>query len=58
MLNTILVSCTQWRGVPQDYAEAVKWYRLAAEQGDAMLNTILVSCTTMAKAFLKTTKRL
>ena len=23
------------RGVPQDYAEAVKWYRLAADQGDA-----------------------
>ena len=23
------------RGVEQDYAEAVKWYRLAAEQGDA-----------------------
>ena len=22
-------------GVPQDYKEAVKWYRLAAEQGDA-----------------------
>ena len=22
-------------GVPQDYAEAVRWYRLAAEQGDA-----------------------
>ena len=22
-------------GVPQDYQEAVKWYRLAAEQGDA-----------------------
>ena len=22
-------------GVPQDYAEAVKWYRLAAEQGNA-----------------------
>ncbi|MDE2760536.1 MAG: tetratricopeptide repeat protein [Paracoccaceae bacterium] len=21
-------------GVPQDYGEAVKWYRLAAEQGD------------------------
>ena len=45
-------------GVPQDYKEAVKWYRLAAEQGYAMLNTILVSCTTMAKAFLKTTKKL
>ena len=24
------------RGVPQDYAEAVRWYRLAAEQGDAV----------------------
>ena len=23
------------RGVPQDDAEAVRWYRLAAEQGDA-----------------------
>ncbi len=23
------------KGVPQDYAEAMKWYRLAAEQGDA-----------------------
>jgi TPR repeat protein len=23
------------QGVPQDYAEAVKWYRLAAEQGNA-----------------------
>ena len=23
------------QGVPQDYEEAVKWYRLAAEQGDA-----------------------
>ena len=22
------------QGVPQDYAEAVKWYRKAAEQGD------------------------
>ena len=25
----------QGQGVPQDYAEAVKWYRLAAEQGYA-----------------------
>jgi TPR repeat protein len=23
------------QGVPQDYAEAVKWFRLAAEQGEA-----------------------
>ena len=36
LLNTILVSCTTMaEGVPQDYKEAVKWYRLAAEQGDA-----------------------
>ena len=25
----------QGQGVPQDYAEAVSWYRLAAEQGNA-----------------------
>jgi len=25
----------QGQGVPQDYAEAVKWYRLSAEQGFA-----------------------
>ena len=24
------------RGVPQDYAEALKWFRLAAAQGDAL----------------------
>ena len=23
------------RGVPQDYAEAARWYRLAADRGDA-----------------------
>jgi uncharacterized protein len=23
------------RGVPQDYSEAIKWFRLAAEQGNA-----------------------
>ena len=41
MLNTILVLCTtNGDGVPQDYKEAVKWYRLAAEQGyaDAQYN--------------------
>jgi TPR repeat protein len=27
--------CLIEQGVPQDYAEAVKWYRMAAEQGDA-----------------------
>jgi len=29
------------QGVPQDYTEAVKWYRLAAEQGDAVAQSIL-----------------
>jgi TPR repeat protein len=28
-------------GVPQDDAEAVKWYRLAAEQGDALAQSNL-----------------
>ena len=46
------------KGVPQDYAEAVKWYRLTADQGDADAHTILVSCTKRAKASLKTTLKL
>jgi TPR repeat protein len=29
------------RGVPQDYTGAVKWYRLAVEQGDANAQTSL-----------------
>ena len=29
------------QGVPQDYAEAVRWYRLAAEQGQAEAQTNL-----------------
>ena len=29
------------RGVPQDYAEAVKWYRLAVEQGNASAQFML-----------------
>ena len=46
-------------GVPQDYKEAVKWYRLAAEQGNAGRSIQSgFACTTMAKAFLKTTKKL
>ena len=38
-----------YEGVPEDDAEAVRWYRKAAEQGHALRSTILVSCTTMAK---------
>ena len=34
--STTSASCTiNGQGVPQDYAEAVTWYRKAAEQGDA-----------------------
>jgi TPR repeat protein len=29
------------QGVPQDYSEAVKWYRLAAEQGSANAQYVL-----------------
>ncbi len=33
--TTILESGRQGQGVPQDFAEAMKWYRLAADQGYA-----------------------
>jgi uncharacterized protein len=33
--NNLGVMYDQGQGVPQDYAEAVKWYRKAAEQGHA-----------------------
>jgi len=28
-------------GIPQDYQEAIKWYRLAAEQGNADAQMVL-----------------
>ena len=33
--------CDTGKGVPQNYVEAVKWYRLAADQGDAAAQTSL-----------------
>jgi hypothetical protein len=33
--NNLGVMYAQGQGVPQDYAQAVKWYRLAADQGYA-----------------------
>ena len=36
-------------GVPQDYAEAANWYRLAAYQDWSRLKTISVSCMRMVK---------
>ena len=39
------------RGVPQDDAEAVRWYRLAAEQGEASAQYNLgVACTAQVRA--------
>jgi uncharacterized protein len=29
------------KGVPQDYAEAARWYRKAAEQGDALAQSMI-----------------
>ncbi len=29
------------KGVPQDFAEAIKWYRKAADQGDALAQLLL-----------------
>ena len=45
-------------GVPQDYKEAVKWYRLAAEQGYAKAQPIWVQFITKAKVLRKTTTKL
>ncbi len=41
-------------GVPQDYAEAMKWYRLAAEQGLAGGQYNLGGCTLRAKVCHRT----
>ena len=35
MANSASASCTNGRGVPQDDAEAAKWYRKSAAQGHA-----------------------
>ena len=33
--NTLGLMYESGQGVPQDYAESIKWYRAAAEQGDS-----------------------
>ena len=43
-------------GVPQDYAEAVKWYRLAAEQGYARAQYNLGVMYDNGRGVLKTSK--
>ncbi len=43
--------------IPKDNKAAVKWYRLAAEQGQAKANLTLVGCTIKAKVSLKTIKK-
>jgi TPR repeat protein len=43
------------KGVPQDDKQAVKWYRLAAEQGHANAQYNLGLCTEMAQAYRRTT---
>jgi len=35
------VACGKGEGVPQDYAESMKWYRKAAEQGHSAAQCIL-----------------
>ena len=45
------------QGVPQDDAEAVRWYRKAAEQGTPARRPTSAGCTTTAKACRRTTPR-
>ena len=40
-LNNLGIMYAGGRGVPQDDAEAVRWYRLAAEQGHAVAQFVL-----------------
>ena len=42
------------RGVPEDDAEAVKWFRMAAQQGYANGNTSWAACTPTARVCTKT----
>lgn len=47
------------QGVPQDYEEALRWFKEAAEQGDAQaLNTTLAIFITTARVYLRTMKKL
>ena len=43
--------------MPQDYSEAVKWYRLAADQGNATAQYNLGVMYDRAKASRRTTQR-
>ena len=44
-------------GVPKDYGEAVKWYKKAAEQENAMAQNRLGACTRMVLELPRTTGR-
>jgi len=46
------------RGVPRDYAEAVRWYRMAAEQGNARAQFSLGSMYDHGEGLPRTTPRL
>jgi hypothetical protein len=45
------------QGVPQDYKTAVKWYRLAAEQGDAGAQSNLGLMYVLGRGVLKNNVR-
>ena len=43
------------KGVPQDYAQALVWFRKAADQGYTRRRTTSAGCTPKGKAFRRTT---
>jgi TPR repeat protein len=53
--NNLGILYDHGQGVPQDFAEALKWYRLAAEKGYALAKATSLTCTAMAVACLRTT---
>ena len=48
------VMYSQGKGVPQDYFEAVGWFRLAADQGDAIAQGALGAMYAKGKASRRT----
>ncbi|MGA3098963.1 MAG: hypothetical protein ABSF25_21105 [Bryobacteraceae bacterium] len=56
--DTLAYAYYRGQGVPQDYAEAAKWYRKAAEQGEAVAQHSLGTLYRFAKESLRATPKL
>ena len=55
--DTLAVMYEDGKGVPQDYAEAVNWFRKAADQGYPRAQSLLGSCTAKVSVYRKITRK-